>query len=138
MLPSGSTTEEDRAEHQPPFGPARKKPAHLLVYALPVRLFDFFRRKPETAAEHQALANLDEATRQVAWEECDTEKEREQGGGSFGPLTPTVPRDPPVPFHHVEGDSVPEPVDDPDPPSLRAPEQDLGNGSGMSAARRRS
>jgi len=101
MLPSGSKTEEDRAEHQPPFGPARKKPAHLLVYALPVRLFDFFRRKPETAAEHQALANLDEATRQVAWEEF-------------------------------------EPVDDPDPPSLRAPEQDLGNGSGMSAARRRS
>jgi hypothetical protein len=36
-----------------------------------MRIFGFFRRKPESVAEEQALANLDEVTREVAWDEED-------------------------------------------------------------------
>jgi hypothetical protein len=71
-----------------------------------------FKRKPESAAEKQALANLDATTFEVANDEMEKEKEREQAGKGFGPhaLGRTD-----VPFHDVPGDPVPEPVDDPDP-----------------------
>jgi hypothetical protein len=85
-----------------------------------MKRFSIFKRKPESPAEQQALANLDEETRDVAWSEFDKEVEREQGGGSFGPLTFAFPRKAPVPFHHVPGDPVPEPVDDPDPADSRS------------------
>lgn len=78
--------------------------------------FSIFKRKPESPAEKQALANLDEVTREVAGQEGLKEEEREAAGLGLGPFmfSPDVPR---VPFHHVPGDPVPEPVDDPDPAS---------------------
>lgn len=85
-----------------------------------MRLFEIFKRKPESPAEEQALANLDEATREVGWQEFEKEEEREQGGGEVGPLSLLPPRTPPVAFRHVPGDPVPEPVDDPDPADSRS------------------
>ena len=84
-----------------------------------MRLFDLFKRKPESPAEEQALANLDEVTRDVSWDELDKEEEREQGGGEIGVLTPALHQTPPVRFHDVTGDPVPEPVDDTDPADRR-------------------
>lgn len=78
-----------------------------------------FSRKPESPAEKQALSNLDEATRQVAWAEEEEEGEREKLPGFFGPLT-FVRWFRRVPFRHVPGDPVPEPVDDPDPADSRS------------------
>jgi len=46
-----------------------------------------FRVKPESPAEKQALANLDEATREVAWGEEEKEEDHEHEGGAVGPLT---------------------------------------------------
>lgn len=78
-----------------------------------------FSRKPESPAEKQALAKLDEATRGVAWAEETKEGEREKLPGFFGALKffPGFRR---VPFRRVPGDPVPEPVDDPDPSDSRS------------------
>ena len=55
---------------------------------------------------------LDQATRDVAWEEFDKEGERETSAGFFGPLMLTrwFRR---VPFRRASGGPVPEPVDRP-------------------------
>lgn len=77
-----------------------------------MRLFDIFKRKPESPAEKQALENLDEATREVSAAELEKEAER-------GDLFPLMPQTPGEPLEHVPGDPVPEPVDDPDPSDRR-------------------
>lgn len=82
-----------------------------------MRLFDIFKRKPESAAEKQALENLDEGTREVSAQELEKEAEREHGG-EFGDLS-LMPHTPAEPLRHVPGDPVPEPVDDPDPADRR-------------------
>ena len=73
----------------------------------------------ESPKEKQALEKLDEATRGVAWDEFDKEKDRELHaprrwwrGPRFGGLwfSARRPR-----LHRVKGDPVYEPVDDPDP-----------------------
>jgi hypothetical protein len=69
---------------------------------------------PESPQEKEALEKLDEATREVAWDEFDKEADREVSAGRlsgswlgrFGRLRP---------FHRVKGDPEPEPVDDEDP-----------------------
>jgi hypothetical protein len=79
-----------------------------------VRWWDKLRPKPETPAQKVALANLDAVTREVAAEEENKEIDREHShGGGVGPLS-LVPGHS-VELHHVPGDVVPEPVDDPDP-----------------------
>jgi hypothetical protein len=68
----------------------------------------------EPPEEKAALDKLDEATREVAWDEFDKETDREvntfRKSGSwlsrFGRIRP---------FHRVKGDPEPEPVDDEDP-----------------------
>jgi hypothetical protein len=68
----------------------------------------------ESPEEKEALAKLDEETREVAGEEFQKEADRELNTGRisgswlarFGRFRP---------FHHVEGDPEPEPVDDEDP-----------------------
>jgi hypothetical protein len=74
-----------------------------------------FKRKQESPQEIAAEKKLDEATREVAWDEFGKEAVREQQGGFFGPLKLSFRREKPDPLHHVEGDPVPEPVDDSDP-----------------------
>jgi hypothetical protein len=71
-----------------------------------------FKRKPESPDEKEALAKLDEATREVAWDEEEKEADRERTGWQPGPLITLGRR---RPFRRVAGDPVPEPVDDPDP-----------------------
>jgi hypothetical protein len=75
-----------------------------------------FKSKPESPAELEAEQTLDEATRSVGWDEFEKEGEREREfplRGFFGPLT-FFGRFRRKQFHHVAGDAVPEPVDDPD------------------------
>jgi hypothetical protein len=71
----------------------------------------------ETPQEREALAKLDEATREVGWDEQHNEGERRLKR-SFGvPLLwnlPGLPR-----FRKIKGDPVPEPVDDADPKDER-------------------
>ena len=74
-----------------------------------------FKRKPESPQEIAAEGRLDEATREVAFEELDKEAVREQQGGFLGPLTFAFRREKPDPLQRVKGDPVPEPVNDPDP-----------------------
>lgn len=82
-----------------------------------MKLLSLFRRKPESAAEKQALANLDEATQEVAWTEGEKEAEREAATREAGPH---MFGHTDVAFHEVPGDPVPEPVDDPDPADDRS------------------
>ncbi len=82
-----------------------------------MRLFDIFKRKPESAAEKQALRNLDDVTFQVSAQELEKEAEREHGG-ELGDLS-LMAHAPNVPLEHVPGDPVTEPVDDPDPADRR-------------------
>ena len=77
------------------------------------RFLRFLKPKPESPAEKTALERLDEETREAAWAEEDKETEREHSG-EFGPLTVHDRSVKPAPLHHVPGDPVPEPVDDPD------------------------
>jgi hypothetical protein len=81
---------------------------------------------PESPEEKEALAKLDEETRDVAWDEFDKEADRELsvplvGGGLTlrgpGPLGWFFGRL--RPFRWKKGDPVPEPVDDPDPTDER-------------------
>lgn len=58
---------------------------------------------------------LDQATRDVAWEEFDKEGEREGFWGYFGPLTFMRHWFRRVPLRAASNDPVSEPVDDPDP-----------------------
>jgi hypothetical protein len=81
----------------------------------------------ETPEEKEALAKLDEVTRQVAWGEEVKEEDRELStsvvpiggryrlgqGGFRGPLGWMFGRF--RVFRWKKGDPVPEPVDDPDP-----------------------
>jgi hypothetical protein len=73
----------------------------------------------ETPEEKEALEKLDEATREVAWQEEQKEADRELSTatlfstlfsvrplGRFGRFRP---------FRRIKGDPVREPVDDPDP-----------------------
>ena len=83
-----------------------------------MRLSGIFRRKPESPAEVEALENLDRVTREVASQELDKEAEREQGH-LWQPVAALDVGRKPVPLQHVEGDPVPEPVDDPDPSDER-------------------
>jgi hypothetical protein len=79
-----------------------------------VRWWDRFKPKPETPAVKQALANLDEVSREVAWGEEDREFDREHG------IIPAVDPDPaggPSMRDVMHGAHVPEPVADPDPAS---------------------
>jgi hypothetical protein len=74
----------------------------------------------ESPEEKEALAKLDEATREVAWQEEQKEADRELSTSfslRFGMAVPG-----PLalfgrfrPFRWKKGDPVPEPVDDPDP-----------------------
>lgn len=67
----------------------------------------------ESPEEKQALENLDEATREVAWGEFDKEADRELNTGwGFGRLARFGRR---LGFRRVKGDPVREPVDDKDP-----------------------
>lgn len=71
----------------------------------------------ETRQEKNA-SQLDEATYDVANVELEKEIDREQRGwyrGLLGNFTSSLMRKRLGPLHHVEGDPVPEPVDDPDP-----------------------
>jgi len=79
-----------------------------------------FRSKPESPEEKEALAKLDQATREVASDELQKEADRElstrftpalgynRGGALFwmGRFRP---------FRWKKGDPVPEPLDDEDP-----------------------
>jgi hypothetical protein len=71
----------------------------------------------ESPQEKEALAKLDEETREVAWDEFDKEADRELNTRGviaqfFGGLARFGrPRS----FHRVEGDPELEPVDDEDP-----------------------
>jgi hypothetical protein len=68
----------------------------------------------ESPQEKEALEKLDEAAREVAWEEFDKEADRELNTGRFsGSWLRRFGR--PRRFHRVEGDPEPEPVDDEDP-----------------------
>jgi len=71
-----------------------------------------FKRKAESAEEKEALAKLDEMTREVAWGEEDKEADRERAGWEPGSLVTLGRR---RRFRRVEGDPVPEPVEDEDP-----------------------
>jgi hypothetical protein len=70
----------------------------------------------ESPEEKQALENLDEATREVAWEEYDKDSGRKfaarlVGWGRLGRWNlPGLAR-----FTRKKGDPVPEPVNEPDP-----------------------
>ncbi len=73
----------------------------------------------ESPEEQQALEKLDEATRNVAWDEFDKEADRERSQSPWRPF-----RSFPGPmgwlgrrrrFQRVTADPVPEPVDDEDP-----------------------
>jgi hypothetical protein len=75
----------------------------------------------ESPEEKEALAKLDETTREVAWEEEDKEADREISTG-LNPKKYGVPLPGPLgwmgrfrPFRWKKGDPVPEPVDDEDP-----------------------
>lgn len=74
-----------------------------------------FKRKTESPQEIAAEKKLDEVTREVAFQELDKEAVREQQGGFLGSFTLGFRRERPDLLHHVKGDPVPEPVDDPDP-----------------------
>jgi hypothetical protein len=67
-----------------------------------------FRKHPESPAEVRAEEKLDEATREVAWDEFEKEGEREKQRGFFGPQSF---------FRGFR--RVPKPVDDPDPADAR-------------------
>ncbi len=76
-----------------------------------------FESEPESPAEIAAEQALDEASREVGWDEFEKEGERERtlwAHGFLGPLT-FFGRFRRKPFRRVDGDPVPEPVDDPDP-----------------------
>jgi hypothetical protein len=75
-------------------------------------MWPFKKRKPESSEEIAAEKRLDEVTRQVAWGEFDKEADRERTGLLPGTM---VTQGHGEPFHRVEGDPVPEPVDDADP-----------------------
>ncbi len=85
-----------------------------------------FKRKQESPQEIAAEKKLDEVTREVAWDEFGKEAVREQQGRFFGPSKLSFRREKPDPLHHVKGDPVPEPVDDPDPGDERGLRDALG------------
>jgi hypothetical protein len=66
----------------------------------------------ETPQEREALAKLDEVTREVGAEELGKEADREVRGFAPGPLA-WLGRI--RPFRRIKGDPVVEPVDDEDP-----------------------
>jgi hypothetical protein len=68
---------------------------------------------PESAQEKDALAKLDEVTREVAADELQTDADREVSGAA--PLGPLAWLGHVRPFRWVKGDPVAEPVDDADP-----------------------
>src|SRR5436305_7032531 len=85
---------------------------------------------PESPEEKEALEKLDEATRDVAWQEEQKEADREVStmpmlgpslGGPFGLFRLRQLRrfGRFRPFRRVKGDPVREPVDDPDPADRR-------------------
>ena len=72
----------------------------------------------ESPEEKEALAKLDEVTREAAWGEEQKEEDREvsTGGWVFGGWRgPGWLWGRSRPFRRVQGDPVPEPLDDPDP-----------------------
>jgi hypothetical protein len=69
----------------------------------------------ESPEEKQALAKLDEVTREVAWEEEDKEADRELNTGRWWRLGGLARLGRPRLFRRVKGDPEPEPVDDEDP-----------------------
>ena len=85
-------------------------------------MWPFKKREPESPEEKEALAKLDEVTREVASEELQKEADREVstplnpgfGAGLGAPGVDAVLGHP-RPFHMEKGDPVPEPVDDEDP-----------------------
>jgi hypothetical protein len=80
----------------------------------------------ESPEEKEALEKLDEATREVAWQEEQKEADRELSA-PMPSLSPWRIRVGPLgwffgrfrPFRWVKGDPLPEPVDDPDPADRR-------------------
>ncbi|MGH2972807.1 MAG: hypothetical protein ACRDNM_05575 [Gaiellaceae bacterium] len=72
-----------------------------------------FADKPESSAEKEALAKLDEATREVSWQEEQKVAERGHPGARLGFLRWLMPY---VPFRRKRGG----PVDDPDPADSRS------------------
>jgi hypothetical protein len=68
---------------------------------------------PESPQEKDALAKLDEVTREVAAEELQKDADREVSGAA--PLGPLAWLGHVRPFRWVKGDPVAEPVDDEDP-----------------------
>jgi hypothetical protein len=71
----------------------------------------------ESPEEKEALAKLDQVTREVAWSEEQKEADREVSTfSSLGPSLGLLRWFGRVrPFRRVKGVPVPEPVDDPDP-----------------------
>jgi hypothetical protein len=69
----------------------------------------------ESPQEKQALAKLDEETREVAWDEFDKESDRELSTGGWWSRRPLARFGRPRLFRRVKGDPEPEPVDDDDP-----------------------
>lgn len=68
-----------------------------------------FRKRPESPAEVQAEEKLDEATREVAWDEFEKAGGAMKQRGFFGPMR----------FFGAFR-RVPKPVDDPDPADGRS------------------
>lgn len=69
----------------------------------------------ESPEEKQALDNLDQATREVAWDEFDKEADRELNTGGWWSFRGLARFGRPRLFRRVKGDPLPEPVDDEDP-----------------------
>ena len=71
----------------------------------------------ESPQEKEALAKLDEETRDVAWDEFDKEADRELNTrGAIAQFFGGLARfGRPRPFHRVKGDPEAEPVHDEDP-----------------------
>jgi hypothetical protein len=77
-----------------------------------------FEPKPESPAEIEAEQALDNATRDVGWDEFEKEGERERtlwAHGFLGSLTFFGRFRRRERFRRVAGDPVPEPIDDHDP-----------------------
>jgi hypothetical protein len=84
---------------------------------------------PESPEEKEALAKLDEVTREVAWQEEDKEADRELNTGWWWRLGGGLTQfGRPRRFRRVKGDPEPEPVDDDDPGDERGLRHALRDG----------
>jgi len=96
-----------------------------LCWSASLTALKLFRPKPESPEEREALANLDEVTREVEAQELQKEADRELDTGRLSPL---IWLGRPRRFRRVEGDPEPEPVDDEDPGDERGLRDALRDG----------